>query len=108
MSAEHDKLTTIIHDAQWTDGKKFHRTDWQLADAILADGYRKPRTITTAEELDALAVGSSVLCIDSKGDGHPAQKGEHGWRLAFVDALWGAEKLLSGSCTIQVINEWPA
>ena len=27
-------------------------------DAILAAGYRKPRTITTVEELDALPVGS--------------------------------------------------
>lgn len=30
-------------------------------DAILAAGYRKPRTITTVEELDALPVGSVVL-----------------------------------------------
>ena len=32
-----------------------------MADAILAAGYSKPRTITTAEELDALPVGSVVL-----------------------------------------------
>lgn len=33
----------------------------KTADAILAAGYRKPRTITTVEELDALPVGSVVL-----------------------------------------------
>lgn len=32
-----------------------------VADAILAAGYRKPRTITTVEELDALPVGSVVI-----------------------------------------------
>lgn len=30
-------------------------------DALLAAGYRKPRTITTVEELDALPNGSVVL-----------------------------------------------
>lgn len=32
-----------------------------IADAILAAGYRKPRTITTVEELDALPDDSVVL-----------------------------------------------
>ena len=35
-------------------------------DAILAAGYRKPRTITTREELEALPQGSIVL--DATGD----------------------------------------
>jgi hypothetical protein len=34
---------------------------YEIADAILAAGYRKPRTITTVEELDALPVGSVIL-----------------------------------------------
>lgn len=38
---------------------------------ILAAGYRKPRTITTVEELDALRVGSVVL---SEGYGHHANQ----------------------------------
>jgi len=33
----------------------------KTADAILAAGYRKPRTVTTAEELDALAFESVVI-----------------------------------------------
>lgn len=35
--------------------------DYKLADALLAEGYRKPRTITTVEELDALPTGSVIL-----------------------------------------------
>ena len=37
-----------------------------IAPAILAAGYRKPRTITTAEELDALAVRSVLLTHGNK------------------------------------------
>jgi len=33
----------------------------KTTDAILAAGYRKPRIITTAEELDALPTGSVIL-----------------------------------------------
>lgn len=37
----------------------------RTADAILAAGYRKPRTITTVEELDALADDSIILDAES-------------------------------------------
>ncbi|AYN58875.1 hypothetical protein PP634_gp49 [Arthrobacter phage Richie] len=53
MSAR-DELTTLI----------LGKTAPRAADAILAAGYRKPRTITTAEELDALPIGS-VLITDA-------------------------------------------
>lgn len=33
---------------------------YAMADALLAVGYSKPRTITTAKELDALPVGSVI------------------------------------------------
>ena len=49
--------------------------DRGLADAIIAAGYRKPRTITTAEELDALPVGSVV----KDEDGHAHLKYPRGW-----------------------------
>lgn len=48
---------------------------------VLAAGYRKPRTITTAEELDALAVGSIVL--DCTGDA--ARKFRGGWRTTVAE-----------------------
>lgn len=41
--------------------------DQRLADAILAAGYRKPRTITTVEELDALPLHGVI--VDDAGDG---------------------------------------
>lgn len=74
-----------------------------IADDILAAGYRKRRTVTTVEELDALPVGTVVILRDAKGLPHPAQKGEEGWRLPFVDAFWTAEKLLAGSESAEVI-----
>jgi hypothetical protein len=44
--------------------------DWCLADAeaILAAGYRKSRTITTAEELDALQYGAAVVHDEGWGE----------------------------------------
>lgn len=39
-----------------------HLSSWaMIADALIADGWVKPRRVTTAEELDALPVGSVVL-----------------------------------------------
>jgi hypothetical protein len=57
--SERDELAKVIHGAPvriaWNGEQKV------IADAILAGGYRKPRTITTAEELDALRFGSVVV-----------------------------------------------
>lgn len=47
--------------------EKCFDSDWKMTysemvtDAILADGYSKPRTITTVAEMDALPIGSVVL-----------------------------------------------
>jgi hypothetical protein len=51
------------------------------AEVILAAGYRKPRTITTAEELDALPVGSVLLDVD----GNTSRKFHGGWRTTVVE-----------------------
>lgn len=54
-----------------------------VADMLLAAGYRKPRVVTTAEELDALPVGSVVL--DDEGDPWHKQEDPDGsgaiWRV---------------------------
>ena len=42
-------------------GPKYLRGYYDGADAVLAAGYSKPRTITTEEELDALAPDCIVL-----------------------------------------------
>jgi hypothetical protein len=70
MSAR-DELTTLI----------LGKTATRAADAVLAAGYRKPRTITTAEELDALE-DPVVILMDYCG--HPYQwgigmDGSEGW-----------------------------
>lgn len=54
-----------------------------LAKAIYADGYQKPRIITTVEELDALPVGSVVL--DRRGICWQKHDGGN-------DPLWHAAK----------------
>lgn len=53
MNIERGELAEIISE---------HIDDWpgNIADAILDAGYRKPRTVTTAKELDALPHGSIV------------------------------------------------
>jgi hypothetical protein len=51
--------------------------EWEMiADAILAAGYSKPRTITTVEDLDALPVGTVVL-----SDAYRRHVGD--WQVAF-------------------------
>jgi hypothetical protein len=39
-----------------------------LADAMIQIGFRKPRTITTAEELDALQYGAAVVHDEGWGE----------------------------------------
>jgi|GEM_PF-5122638 len=105
MSTERDELAEVLGEAlEKCPGidTSWHQ-DCAMAEHILAAGYRKPRTVTTAEELDALPLGSVVILRDAKGDPHPAQKGDHGWRLPFVGGFWTAEKLLAGSESAEVI-----
>ena len=58
MSAERDELTDIISS---------NRNEYadNTASRILAAGYRKPRTITTVDELDALP--DAVLILTEQG-----------------------------------------
>jgi len=62
-----DELAEVIYKARWVDGIKdvTVAADAGIANAILAAGYSKPRTITTVEELDALPYGSVVLDASS-------------------------------------------
>ena len=62
MSNERDELAGIIARAFRVHPNGVAYVDHKGgADALLAAGYRKPRTITTAEELDALPRGAVVL-----------------------------------------------
>ena len=59
------------------------------ADGLIAAGYRKPRTITTAEELDALPQWSAIL----DGQGDVAQKLNGRWHFPET-AAEGASKVI--------------
>lgn len=54
---------------------------------LLAAGYRRPRTITTVEELDALAVGSVVYAASHIG---PAERFKEGWMGCGSVAAWSS------------------
>ena len=67
-------------------------TPAEVADAILAAGYRKPRTITTTEELDALPDESIVRCRrGSTYEKFPDGDGLSGWMMI------GYQRLFAGT-----------
>lgn len=47
-------------EAEWAERSGGYQYAFWIADGLIAAGYRKPRTITTVEELDALPVGSVI------------------------------------------------
>jgi hypothetical protein len=67
------------------------------SDAILAAGYRRPRTITTVEELDALrfqavvldAYGTPYVCERHRTDGTRNE-----WKPSGMDHLEDSETIL--------------
>jgi hypothetical protein len=64
--SEHEELLTVLLDTD--DAHEPQGAMWpELATAILAAGYRKPRTITTIEELDALPDMTVVMTIHGNG-----------------------------------------
>lgn len=56
----------------------------EIADAILAAGYRKPRTITTAEAVASLPAGTVVR--DAHSSLH--ERGENGWWISDGDEFY--------------------
>lgn len=57
---QRDELAAVIVSAYGEDADELCpcEQDFQVAEAILAAGYRKPRTITTVEELGSLFEGA--------------------------------------------------
>lgn len=81
--SELEDLAGVINRADWA------AKAYTLATAVLAAGYRKPRTITTEDELDALPVGSVVLSDPYRYMVHGGA--DCGWPIAFQkwdDGLW--------------------
>lgn len=60
--SERDELVAILErdDLHFDTGSHYELATEDAADAVLAAGYRKPRTIATTEELDALPFESVI------------------------------------------------
>lgn len=73
---ERGELEALIYRARWVDGIKDAAiiSDQGLSEVILDDGYRKPRLIKTAAELDRLPLRSVVL----DGVGNPWKRADDG------------------------------
>lgn len=59
--ADNSSAPAGVAEKDWDENREHHDYAYEIADRLIAAGYSKPRTITTAEELDALPVGSVVL-----------------------------------------------
>jgi hypothetical protein len=94
MSAR-DELTTIAHDAMFPGGWREDRMTWPpsllaIADAILAAGYSKPRTI---ESIGAIAQREGMVLLITGGRvmlfkrGHWHSPGSMVWWSPMVEWL---------------------
>ena len=63
-NTERDELALVVEDAANTVTCLDIDESRMIAEAIHAAGYRKPRTVTTAAELNALRHGSVLLTSD--------------------------------------------
>lgn len=101
MSTERDELVDLLAEAD-SPGKYLRNARQFIygptADTILKTFTRKPRTVTTAAELDALPVGSVVL-LD--GDAHQKREGVF-WG---TDGGWLTSRQAAKSAPITVLNE---
>jgi hypothetical protein len=84
MSDENEELALVIFNHNgW--GSDLDDNCRGAAEAVLNAGYRKSRTITTAEELDALPEGSAVLDADRDVSTKHADKW-HGYEMNPLDS----------------------
>lgn len=101
-----DELAKVIVAAYGEDAEAECpcEQDFEVTDAILAAGYRKPRTISTAAELDALRFQAVVL--DAYGtpyvcERHATNLTRNEWRPAGMDHLEESENILyHGDATV--------
>lgn len=74
MSTQRDELAELIANAEypnmeppWSERKDRSPVKWysrKYADAVIAAGWTKPRTVTTVEELHGLPLGSVIIDSD--------------------------------------------
>lgn len=99
---------TSIQDWTWFESARKAQGQVEhykaMAEHALAAGYRKPRTITTAEELDTLPVGSVVL--DRTGD--VARRFSGGWRTTVMEpdgSAWLSACMEDADLPAKVLHE---
>jgi len=83
--ADNSSFPPGLAEKDWDESREHHDYAFAIADGLIAKGYRKPRTITTTEELDALEHGSVIRSeqrhywVAHKEDG---EGGNQGWAAA--------------------------
>lgn len=97
MSTQRDELAEII-DAGYVTSTSDCPFDHgpEIAESIIAAGYRKPRTITTSEELDTLPQWSAIL----DGQGDVAQKLNGRWHFPETAAEGASKVIKHGPVTL--------
>jgi len=104
--SERDELASVIVEAYGEDPRSECpcEQDYDVADAILAAGYRRPRTVTTVEELDALPI-SAVVRGKWLAEKWADEEGEL-WYVAGKGMRWDTEQLVQrGGLPAEVLQE---
>ncbi|NKT41786.1 hypothetical protein GS676_02745 [Rhodococcus hoagii] len=74
-----DELANLIDDAaEWATSQGRICSPHEVADAILAAGYSRPRVVETVEELDTLSRGARILTPKTGNVWWPSRHGR-GW-----------------------------
>lgn len=107
VESQRDELAEIIERGEhyYDTGSHYELSATDAADAVLAAGYRKPRTIATVEELDALPEGSVVMGIDVDREQLVSAKQYAEWRQAGTDDGWQAHGLIDNYGELVVLWE---
>jgi len=110
MSNERDELARVIAGTRFKAGTRRPQSSLEQADSILAAGYRKPRTITTPEELDELTAGSVIR--DSQGglwEFRRKVSNKPAWWSAHLAGFWFSSNISdSGLLPATALHEGPA
>lgn len=78
----------------------------RTADAILSAGFRKPRQVTTAEELDTLPIGTVLRCRSTYGAVCVLERGEGSyWEALGGEDIWSDEQVVRHYQAITVLHE---
>ena len=101
---ERTELAEIISEHYHAANPRPTILDGHIAETILAAGYRKPRTVATAAELDALRTGSVVLTT-KRTPGFPWRKGPAGWRSGLADPAVTDAELIEHYGPVTVLHE---